>query len=110
MMSRIGGGLHGGMGLEALLQPKGGAGNGIGGGGGKDGGQDFGSMLDAAVKGVDAKQNDADVLMRGLATGENVDIHGTMIALEEANISLRTMGSVRDKTVEAWQALWNMPV
>ncbi len=109
MMSPIGGGLGGGMGLEALLQSKGGGGsNGIG--GGKDGGQDFGSMLDAAVKGVDAKQNDADVLMRGLATGENVDIHGTMIALEEANISLRTMGSVRDKVVDAWQAIWNMPV
>ena len=109
MMSRIGGGLHGGMGLEALLQQKGGGGSAIG-GGGKDGGQDVGSMLDAAVQGVDAKQNDADVLMRGLATGENVDIHGTMIALEEANISLRTMGSVRDKTVEAWQAIWNMQV
>ncbi len=109
MMSRIGGGLHGGMGLEALLQQKVGGGSAIG-GGGKDGGQYFGSMLDAAVQGVDAKQNDADVLMRGLATGENVDIHGTMIALEEANISLRTMGSVRDKTVEAWQAIWNMQV
>jgi flagellar hook-basal body complex protein FliE len=97
------------MGLEALLQSKGG-GAGAGIGGGQDGGQDFGSMLDAAVKGVDAKQNDADVLMRGLATGENVDIHGTMIALEEANIALRTMGSVRDKVVDAWQAIWNMPV
>jgi flagellar hook-basal body complex protein FliE len=77
---------------------------------GADGGQDFGQLLDAAVRGVDAKQLDADAMLRGIATGENVDMHGTMIALEEANIALRTMGSVRDKMVEGWQAIWNMPV
>jgi flagellar hook-basal body complex protein FliE len=33
-----------------------------------------------------------------------------MIALEEANIALRAMGSVRDKLVEGWQTVWNMPV
>jgi len=77
---------------------------------GADGTPDFGRMLDAAVQGVDAKQVQADDLLRGLATGENVDMHGTMIALEEANIALRTMGSVRDKMVEGWQAIWNMPV
>jgi flagellar hook-basal body complex protein FliE len=77
---------------------------------GADGGQDFGQLLDAAVRGVDAKQIDADAMLRGIASGENVDMHGTMIALEEANIALRTMGSVRDKMVEGWQAIWNMPV
>jgi len=77
---------------------------------GADGTPDFGQMLDAAVQGVDSKQVQADDLLRGLATGENVDMHGTMIALEEANIALRTMGSVRDKMVEGWQAIWNMPV
>jgi len=77
---------------------------------GADGGQDFGQLLDAAVRGVDSKQLDADSMLRGITTGENVDMHGTMIALEEANIALRTMGSVRDKMVEGWQAVWNMPV
>lgn len=70
----------------------------------------FAEALDAAVQAVDARQIEADDLMRGLATGENVDLHGTMIALEEANISLRTMGSVRDKVVEAYQSIWNMPI
>jgi len=87
----------------------------VGGGGfeiaGAGGGtQDFGAMLDAAVRGVDTKQNEADTMMRGLATGENVDIHGTMIALEEANISIRAMGSIRDKLVDGFQNIWNMPV
>ncbi len=70
----------------------------------------FAEALDAAVQSVDARQIEADELMRGLATGENVDLHSTMIALEEANIALRAMGSVRDKVVEAYQSIWNMPI
>jgi flagellar hook-basal body complex protein FliE len=45
-----------------------------------------------------------------LASGQGTDLHGTMIALEEANISLRTMGSVRDKLVDGWQTIWNMQI
>jgi len=77
---------------------------------GADGTPDFAQMLDAAVQGVDGRQHEADQMLRGIASGDNVDMHGTMIALEEANIALRTMGSVRDKMVEGWQAVWNMPV
>ena len=70
----------------------------------------FAEALDSAVRAVDASQHAADDKLRGLATGQSVDLHGTMIALEEANISLRAMGSVRDKLVEGWQTVWNMPV
>ncbi len=108
MIRGVGGGIPGGAGLEALLG--GGGASGIGGAAGQASGGGFGEALDSAIRGVDAAQVQADDKLRGLATGENVDIHGTMIALEEANISLRTMGSVRDKVVEAWQALWHMPV
>lgn len=70
----------------------------------------FSDALEMAVKSVEASQQAADTSLRGVATGENVDLHGTMIALEEANITLRTMASVRDKVVEAYQAIWNMPI
>ena len=62
------------------------------------------------MRAVDGAQVSADDKLRGVATGQSVDLHGTMIALEEANISLRAMGSVRDKAVEAWQTIWNMPI
>lgn len=78
--------------------------------GGATSGAGFAEALDAAVKSVDSRQLEADELMRGLATGENVDLHSTMIALEEANIALRAMGSVRDKVVDAYQSIWNMPI
>lgn len=70
----------------------------------------FGKMLDQAVQAVNASQQNADMQLEGLASGRQVDLHGTMIALEEANIALRAMTSVRDKLVDAYQTLWNMPI
>ncbi len=76
----------------------------------KPGSGGFAGMLESAVRAVDATQQAADGKLEGLASGRDVDLHGTMIALEEANISLRAMVSVRDKLVDAYQALWNMPI
>lgn len=73
-------------------------------------GSGFGQALDLAVQAVDATQHSADAQLQGLASGRDVDLHGTMIALEEANIALRAMTSVRDKFVDAYQTLWNMPI
>lgn len=70
----------------------------------------FAATLESAIKSVDDKQASADQALYGLATGENVDLHTTMISLEEANIALRTMVSTRDKVVEAYQQIWNMPI
>jgi flagellar hook-basal body complex protein FliE len=71
---------------------------------------DFSNFLESAIQAVDQRQIAADAQLLNTATGENVDLHGQMIALEEANISLRTMASVRDKVVDAYHAIWNMPV
>jgi flagellar hook-basal body complex protein FliE len=70
----------------------------------------FGEILDNAIQSVDAQQHIAEESIRSLAVGEDVDIHGSMIALEEASIALHAMVSVRDKVVEAYQTLWNMPI
>jgi flagellar hook-basal body complex protein FliE len=71
---------------------------------------DFGGALQSAVKAVEGHQAAADDAAFKVASGQNQNYHEMMIALEEANISLRAMGSVRDKFVEAYQAIWNMPV
>ena len=70
----------------------------------------FAAQLDKAVASVSEVQNQADDRLRALASGEDVDIHGTMIALQEADIALRTMVSVRDKVVEAYQSVMNMTI
>lgn len=70
----------------------------------------FGEALDTALQGVNSTQIQAEDQLRQLANGTNADLHGTMIALEQANIALRAMVSVRDKVVEAYQSIWNMQV
>ena len=72
--------------------------------------QDFGNTLEGAVKAVEGHQAASDDKLYRVASGADQDYAGMMISLEQANISLRAMGSVRDKVIEAYQAVWNMPV
>lgn len=71
---------------------------------------EFASRLDSAIQSVSQSQNTADVHLGRMASGESVDIHTTMIALAEADIQLRTMVSVRDKVVDAYQQIMAMQV
>jgi flagellar hook-basal body complex protein FliE len=70
----------------------------------------FAAHMDAAVGKVDSAQHVADSALAELASGENVDLHGTMIKLQQADIAMRTMVSVRDKVVDAYQTLMNMTI
>lgn len=71
---------------------------------------DFGASLRDAVDSVNREQVEADDHLVALASGQETDLHGTMIALEEANIALRAMASARDKVVDAYKTIWNMQV
>ena len=71
---------------------------------------EFADKLDAMLTGVNDAQQVADSHLSELAKGGDVDIHGTMIALEEADITLRTMVSVRDKVLEAYKQVMQMSV
>jgi flagellar hook-basal body complex protein FliE len=74
------------------------------------GGADFASRLDSAIRSVSDSQNVADAHLGRMASGEDVDIHTTMISMQEADIKLRTMVSVRDKAVDAYQQMMSMAV
>ncbi len=73
-------------------------------------GEGFAAHLDAAVGKVDGAQHTADSALAELASGENVDLHGTMMKLQQADISMRTMVTVRDKVVDAYQTIMNMTI
>jgi flagellar hook-basal body complex protein FliE len=68
----------------------------------------FAETMVQAIDRVNAEQLQARDALSGLATGENIDLHGTMIALERAEIGLRAMVSVRDKLVGAYEQVMNM--
>ena len=73
-------------------------------------GAGFADKLTAAVDSVSDHQLAADGRLADLASGKNVDLHATMIALEEADITLRAMVAVRDKVVHAYQEIMNMAI
>lgn len=70
----------------------------------------FENAVTQAVDRVDGVNKSAGDALSALASGENVDLHGTMIALEEADIAMRTMVSVRDKAIAAYEQIMNMAV
>lgn len=63
-----------------------------------------------ALNHVDTSQRVADLKLERLASGEDVDIHGTMIALQEADVTLRFAVSIRDKLLEGYQKIINMSI
>jgi flagellar hook-basal body complex protein FliE len=70
----------------------------------------FSSRLEEAVGGVNASLQSGDDALRALASGGDVDLHGSMIALEHADIALRAMVAVRDKVVGAYEQLMNLAI
>ena len=76
----------------------------------KIGDKSFSDVLENAIQDVDMSQRVSDKKLEMLVSGEDVDIHGTMIALQEADISIRTMSAFRDKITDAYKNLINMAI
>jgi flagellar hook-basal body complex protein FliE len=73
-------------------------------------GTDFSTTLAQGLQSVEGAQSSAHSALELLASGQQVDLHGTMIELEKADIALRTMVSVRDKVIAAYEQVMNMTV
>ncbi len=71
----------------------------------------FGQFLEAAIDSVNATQQTAATLKRDFAAERNnTDLIQTMVAVQKADLSFRTMTEVRNKLVTAYQEIMNMPV
>jgi flagellar hook-basal body complex protein FliE len=66
--------------------------------------------LKNAVGKVNELQQQADVKMQQLATGETTDIADVKISAEKADIALRLMTSVRNKMIDAYHEIMKMQV
>ncbi|MCK4501819.1 MAG: flagellar hook-basal body complex protein FliE [Desulfuromonadales bacterium] len=73
-------------------------------------GDKFGEMLKTSIAEVNQAQISANKAAEQIAAGETKNLHGAMIKLEEADISLRLMVQVRNKAVEAYQEIMRMQV
>ncbi len=73
-------------------------------------GASFMDVLDQSIGGVDQLHQKAELAVERLTTGENVDIHGAMIAMKKAEVSFQLMMQVRNKVVEAYQEINRMAI
>ena len=74
------------------------------------GGVSFDSILTDAISQANTADAVASQRSAALASGAIDDIHGTMIAVKEADISMKLVGTVRNKILEAFQELWKTSV
>ena len=66
----------------------------------------LGGVIDSTATRLDTANQKADAFSRGVLD----DVHGTMVAAKEAEISLKLVGSIRNKVLDAFQELWRTNV
>jgi len=70
----------------------------------------FASMFGRMVSDVNAKQQAAGQAVSALQSGQNVPLHQTVIAMEEASVSFQLMVEVRNRLLESYQEIMRMSV
>lgn len=70
----------------------------------------FSDVLGRSLASVEYLRARADAAAAALARGETDDVHGVMVAMEEASLSLQLALQVRNKLLEAYQELIRMQV
>ena len=73
---------------------------------GTDSTASFGKLIDA----VESKQLESAAAARDVMLGRTDQIHQSVIAMQEASVSLSLMVETRNKLVEGYQELLRMPV
>ncbi|MEM9692971.1 MAG: flagellar hook-basal body complex protein FliE [Myxococcota bacterium] len=70
----------------------------------------FGDLLGELVDDAARRGHRAGQMNRDFAAGRLDDLHGTMIANQQAGISNKLVGSIRTKLLESFQELWRINV
>lgn len=92
--------------LGSLSGPSGGASAGVG----AAAGGNFAEVLQGMVKQTVAAQGKAEALSMAAAQGQPVPLHEVVQAISQAQITLQTLVTVRDRAVEAYQEVARMPI
>ncbi len=70
----------------------------------------FSEMLKDSIDKVGELQKDANEQTEKLVKMEEQDIHGTMIAVEKADLSFQLMMQIRNKIINAYEEIMRMQV
>lgn len=72
--------------------------------------EDFLNALQSAVMETNSALTAGDKASTDFASGKAQNLHEVMIAMEKADLSLRTLTAVRGKVLEAYQEIMRMQV
>jgi len=72
------------------------------------GAPDFAAILERQVADASHLQQVASAKTDALARGASDDLHGTMISVKEAEISMKLVGTVRNRLLDAFHELWRI--
>jgi flagellar hook-basal body complex protein FliE len=76
-----------------------------------DDGTSFSSMMSRAINQVNETQMDASSMKKAFEMGDDtVDLSEVMIAVQKSRISFEALSQVRNKLLNAYQDVMNMPV
>jgi len=70
----------------------------------------FLETLQRSMEEVNADQLQADTSIKDLVAGKSKNIHETMLQIQKADLSLKTMMQVRNKILEAYKEIIRMQV
>jgi flagellar hook-basal body complex protein FliE len=70
----------------------------------------FGDMLTSMMSKVNESQNNGDQAIVKLQSGEARHLHEVMIAVEEADVSLRMLVQMRNKALTAYEEIMRMQI
>lgn len=70
----------------------------------------FADALRGLLQEVEQNNSRAVELKQRLLTGEPVELHEVLMAVEKAHLSFQTLLSVRNRLLEAYQELTRMPL
>ncbi len=71
---------------------------------------DFRESLSAALQSAETMRNDASDSMSRFLSGENEELHSTILAAQRAELSFDLFLQVRNKVVNAYQEIMRMPL
>ena len=75
------------------------------------GNTDFSALLQQSIAAVNDTQQSAGKMTEAFETGAaNISLADVMVATQKANVSFQAMLQVRNKLVEAYQDVMNMPM
>jgi flagellar hook-basal body complex protein FliE len=69
---------------------------------------DFNKVLEGTINTLQSLQNDADTSVQKFLTGENEELHTTVLATQRAEMAFELGLQVRNKVVSAYQEIMKM--